>query len=242
MMISSICAGIEHSIKFINCMSKYSALFSRIGYEFKDLTLLKTALTHKSYSKNHNERLEFLGDVILSFVISDILYKLPNCFDEGDLSNCRAYLIMKDTLNELAEELQIEEFILTGINEKEHKKRSLSSIHANSIEAIIGAIYLDSSIEVCKEVVTKWYGSRVKKICPEYVKDPKTRLQEYAQARAYNLPKYSVIDIYGCEHDQTFKVSCTISDIEKISEGIGRSKRKAEQDAAKKFLEIVENE
>ncbi len=223
-------------------MSRYSQWFSLIGYEFKDNALLELALTHKSYSKTNNERLEFLGDIVLSFIISNILYKLPNDFDEGELSNCRAYLVKGETLKELAKELEIDKYLFIGFGEKKNKLRSQNSIYANAIEAIIGAIYLDSDITTCKNVVIGWYKDRINKICPEYSKDPKTILQEYAQAKAYSLPKYSVLKIYGDEHEQIFKVSCKIQELEQYSEGKGRSKRKAERDAASKFLQIINNE
>ncbi|NQY42521.1 MAG: ribonuclease III [Legionellales bacterium] len=223
-------------------MNKYSQWFSVIGYEFNNIELLKLALTHKSYSKNNNERLEFLGDIVLSFIISDILFKLPNNFNEGELSSCRAHLVQGETLQELAQELDIGKYLLVGLAEKKNKIRPGSSIYINAIEAIIGAIYLDSDINVCKTVVTKWYKNRIHEICPEYIKNPKTKLQEFAQAKSYSLPIYSLIKIHGDEHEQLFEISCKIPELNESSIGKGSSKRKAEQNAAHELLQIIKYE
>lgn len=221
---------------------KYDKLCEDIGYQFKDNTLLIQSLTHKSFSHTNNERLEFLGDTILSFVISDILFNLPRKFTEGELTSCRAFLVRGETLMELADRFSLEKYLLLGNSEKNKKNKNRGTIYANAIEAIIAAIYLDSNIASVKEVIESWYRNLIADLTPEKAKDSKTRLQEFSQAEGYILPEYKIVDITGLAHEQTFKVSCTIDGIDITTEGLGTSKRKAEQSAAKQFLQVIDNE
>ncbi|MGB0893660.1 MAG: ribonuclease III [Parashewanella sp.] len=213
-------------------------LLRTIGYEFKQPELLTQALTHRSAHHKHNERLEFLGDSILSIVISDALYHQFPKATEGDLSRMRATLVRGDTLTEIAKEFTLGEHLNLGPGELKSGGFRRESILADAVEAIIGAAYLDSDIETVRSLVLGWYEKRLKTIQPGVnQKDPKTLLQEHLQGLKKPLPEYKVIDIKGEAHDQTFTVECHIESQSKPVVGIGGSRRKAEQQAAAQMLE-----
>ncbi|QCI19824.1 MAG: ribonuclease III [Buchnera aphidicola (Brevicoryne brassicae)] len=208
-----------------------------LGYTFTHKDLLRQALTHRSASSKHNERLEFLGDSILSFVIANALYQHFPYINEGDMSRMRATLVRGNTLAEIAYEFDLGEYLKLGQGELKSGGFRRESILANTVEALIGSIYLDSNIKTVEELILKWYEKRLEKISPgDTQKDPKTRLQEYLQSKHLSLPTYFIVEIFGEAHNQLFTIHCKISIISEFLIGTGSSRRKAEQDAAKKAL------
>lgn len=208
-----------------------------LGYTFTHKDLLRQALTHRSASSKHNERLEFLGDSILSFVIANALYQHFPYINEGDMSRMRATLVRGNTLAEIAYEFDLGEYLKLGQGELKSGGFRRESILANTVEALIGSIYLDSNIKTVEELILKWYEKRLEKISPgDTQKDPKTRLQEYLQSKHLSLPAYFIVEIFGEAHNQLFTIHCKISIISEYLIGTGSSRRKAEQDAAKKAL------
>ncbi len=219
-----------------------SKLEKKIGYQFNDAALLNLALTHRSVDGKHNERLEFLGDSILSFVIADDLYHRFPKVNEGDMSRMRATLVRGHTLAELAREFALGEYLKLGPGELKSGGFRRDSILADAVEAIIGAIYLDSGTEAARCAVLSWYHSRLESIKPGVSqKDPKTRLQEFLQGRKKPLPEYSVVNIKGEAHNQEFAVSCKVAGLEDPIVALGSSRRKAEQAAAQLALEKLTN-
>jgi len=211
-------------------------LEKRIGYQFSDFSLLKQALTHRSALGSHNERLEFLGDSILSFVISTDLYKRFPKVNEGDLSRMRATLVCGKMLSEVGRGFVLSDCLILGPGELKSGGFRRDSIIADGVEAIIGAVFLDSDIDTVNKLVLSWFDSRLKSIQPGISqKDPKTRLQEHLQSRKQALPVYEVIDVKGEAHNQQFTMSCSISGIDPV-QGKGTSRRKAEQVAAQAML------
>jgi ribonuclease-3 len=218
-------------------------LTKKLGYEFNDAALLVQALTHRSAKGEHNERLEFLGDSILGFVIAEALYdKFPK-HDEGDLTRMRSSLVKGVTLAEVARDFDLGECLILGPGELKSGGHRRESILEDAIEAIIGAVYLDSTIERCKALILNWFEKRLAVIKPgNEQKDPKTRLQEFLQGRKIPLPTYEVIDTTGQSHNQEFTVRCQTSVINEIVVAKGTSRRKAEQEAAQQILALIEKE
>jgi len=211
----------------------------RIGYTFADFSLLQQALTHRSALGNHNERLEFLGDSILSYAISTDLYTRFPKVDEGDLSRMRATLVCGKMLAEIGREFQLGDCLILGPGELKSGGFRRDSIIADGVEAIIGAAFLDSDIDNVKKLILKWFDSRLNTIEPGISqKDPKTRLQEHLQSRKQPLPIYEVLEIKGEAHNQRFTMSCSIDGLKAV-EGQGTSRRKAEQIAADKMLDSL---
>ena len=212
----------------------------RIGYSFNDMALLRLALTHRSASSAHNERLEFLGDSILGFVIADELYTRFPKLDEGDMSRMRATLVRGHTLAEIGREFMLGDVLKLGPGELKSGGFRRDSILADAVEAILGAIYLDSSLASARSVLVSWYQTRLDSIDPSAgQKDPKTRLQELLQSRRKPLPVYQVTDIQGEAHNQQFTVECSIADMADVILGKGTSRRKAEQAAAELALQVI---
>lgn len=226
-----------------NTPEALARLSKRLGYQFNDQSLLLQALTHRSAKGAHNERLEFLGDSILGFAVAEQLFNQFPKESEGDLTRMRSSLVRGVTLAAMARDFKLGEHLILGQGEKKSGGHRRDSILEDAVEAIIGAIYLDSDIETCKALVLKWFESRLAEIKPGITqKDPKTRLQEYLQARKIPLPLYEVIDIKGQSHNQEFTVKCItqITELEIITKGTSR--RKAEQAAAENVLEIIAND
>ncbi len=218
-----------------------SRLMPLLGYQFEQIGLLQQALTHRSCKGRHNERLEFLGDAILSMVIAEALYQhFPNA-KEGELTRMRASLVKGVTLAEIAGELCIADYLRLGPGEMKSGGHRRESILADAFEAILGAIYLDGGLEVCKERILFWFAGRLQRITPQQQKDSKTRLQEYLQGRRLALPVYQVEQTLGEAHNQQFTVSCTIEGRAPVL-ATGSSRRKAEQDAAHTMLEQIQDE
>ncbi len=218
-------------------------LARRLAYQFKSPEYLNTALTHRSAAKKNNERLEFLGDSVLSLVISEYLYAHQGKATEGELSRLRSSLVKGDKLAELAQRLELGDYLILGSGELKSGGFRRSSILADTLEAIIGAIFLDSDYETCKQVVLALYQQELTTL-PEAssIKDFKTRLQEYMQSRQLPLPVYDVIDITGEAHAQTFTVECSVTLLDAAVAGKGTSRRKAEQQAAENTLNALTNE
>lgn len=218
-------------------MNQLDRLQCRLGYKFNQLELLKQALTHRSAASQHNERLEFLGDSILNFTIAEALYHQFPKSNEGELSRMRATLVREPTLAMLAKDFQLGDYMKLGPGELKSGGFRRESILADCVEAIIGAISLDSHLENVCQIVRHWYADLLKEIKPgDNQKDPKTRLQEYLQGCRLPLPSYEVTDIQGEAHCQIFKVECNVKNIDHTFMGIGSSRRKAEQNAAEQIL------
>lgn len=211
-----------------------------LGYEFNNVELLTQALTHRSAANKHNERLEFLGDSILSIVISDALYHQFPKATEGDLSRMRATLVKGDTLTLIAKEFKLGDYLFLGPGELKSGGFRRESILADAVEAIIGAVYLDANLDVCRDLLLSWYEERLANIKPGInQKDPKTILQEHLQGFKKPLPDYQVVAVEGEAHDQTFTVECKISELNQVVTGVASSRRKAEQLAAAQVLELL---
>ncbi|GAB2801354.1 ribonuclease III [Halomonas shantousis] len=223
-------------------MSSSLTTFSRrIGYQFRDAAFLELALTHRSYGGENNERLEFLGDSIVNFVIAEALFQRFPQAREGQLSRLRARLVKGQTLAELAREFSLGEYLRLGSGEMKSGGFRRDSILADAVEAVIGAIYLDGGMEIAKARVLSWYGTRLEAIdLQDTLKDPKTRLQEFLQSRQAALPRYDVVSVEGEAHAQTFTIECHVDMLADHTLGVGASRRHAEQQAAERALARLE--
>lgn len=212
-----------------------------IGYEFRQRDLLKQALTHRSASAHHNERLEFLGDSILGVVIAEALFQRFPQVAEGDLSRMRAAIVCGRSLAKLGRAKHVGDYLSLGQGELKSGGYRRESILADAMEAIIGAVYLDSDMETVKQMILGWFEEQLKTIKPgASQKDPKTRLQEWLQARQRPLPEYDVVATQGQAHNQKFTVTCQVEGIDEPLLGTGTSRRKAEQAAATAALEYLQ--
>lgn len=207
-------------------------LLNRIGYQFNDQALLDLALTHRSFGAANNERLEFLGDAALNFIIGHAIYQRLPGTSEGDLSRYRASLVKGTTLAVIARELGLGDHLKLGGGEKKSGGHRRDSILADAVEAIIGAIYLDGGITPCEKTVLEWFSSRLDNLSETSLKDPKTQLQEFLQARGRSLPVYEVIEVSGEAHNQHFTVECSVDGLSAPTRGEGSSRRAAEKIAA----------
>lgn len=224
-------------------IDRYARLSERLGYKFSNVELLQQALTHRSAAKQHNERLEFLGDAVLGMVVAQALYKRFPSVPEGKLTRMRSTLVKGDTLAELGREADVGELLKLGPGELKSGGHRRSSIIADAMEAILGAIYLEAGLDITAGVILRLWQSRIDRLDPnEHPKDAKTRLQEFLQSRKLPLPVYEVVDISGKDHDQTFVVHCHIEALGKPMKGVGTSRRKAEQQAARTALEKLDND
>lgn len=209
-----------------------------LAHEFGDDSLLELALTHRSCGARNNERLEFLGDSVLNQVVAEALYQQFPKASEGELSRMRAALVRGETLAEVARELELGEHIILGPGEMKSGGRQRSSILADALEAVIGAVLLDAGMETVRARVRGWFGARLQQVSPaESGKDAKTSLQEYLQGRGMPLPEYQLVRVDGEDHRQQFTVRCELPQCDIRLEGIGSSRRKAEQAAASAALE-----
>ena len=222
---------------------KHNRLCRRLNYQFNDPSLLQAAMTHRSARGLNNERLEFLGDSILGLVIARSLYEKFPTASEGQLSRMRASLVKGDTLAQMALELELGECLLLGSGELKSGGFRRSSILEDAMEAVIGAVERDGGLEAAQELVLHLYAERLQQVSLDAsTKDPKTRLQEYMQGQGKPLPVYEVVDISGDTHDQTFIVNCFVEERSDPTRGKGGSRRKAEQAAASKLLDILEKQ
>ena len=209
------------------------------GYQFGQTNLLEQALTHRSYSRQlNNERLEFLGDSILNLIISKHIYERFSDADEGDLSRIRASLVKEEALAQVARQIDLGDYIHLGGGELKSGGFRRASILADALEALIGAIYLDSDYVRTETAVLHLYREKLQSIdASANLRDPKTRLQEFLQANKNSLPSYQVEQTTGKSHDQVFIVSCKLTDLDLQSNGKGSSRKKAEQQAAQKLID-----
>jgi ribonuclease-3 len=212
----------------------------KLGYQFSDESLLQLALTHRSFGADHNERLEYLGDAFLNFVIARVVYRRFPQAPEGDLSRLRAQLVRGTTLALIARELGIEQYLRMGVGERKTGGAQRDSNLANAVEAIIGAILLDGGDAVCEQRILVWFDERIAELSlGQPLKDPKSRLQEYLQGKNLGLPDYAVAAVSGAEHQQQFTVRCTIAAMKRETEGAGSSRKRAEQEAATAMLQLL---
>ncbi|MBN9408565.1 MAG: ribonuclease III [Burkholderiales bacterium] len=214
-----------------------AALQQRLQHSFKDARLLQMAVTHRSFSAQHNERLEFLGDSVLNLAVASLLYSRLGDLSEGDLSRTRANLVKQDTLHGIAMTLALAPVLRLGEGEMRSGGRSRPSILADAVEAVIGAVYLDAGYEVAQQLVNRLFSSMdFQATMQASAKDPKTELQEWLQGRRMRLPAYRVVATLGAAHRQTFDVECAIEEEALTERGIGASRRAAEQAAAAAML------
>lgn len=214
----------------------------RLGYSFADPGLLERALSHRSLGANNNERLEFLGDAILGFEVADYLYARAVDANEGQLSRMRAHLVKRETLADVARELELGEILRLGAGELRSGGQTRDSILADAVEAIIAAVYLDGGMDQARALVRRLLGTRLAAPASEARrKDPKTLLQEYLQSMGKPLPRYDVVSTTGEQHEQTFRVICTTG-LTPDTTGEGSSRRKAEQAAADAMLQRLEEQ
>ncbi len=218
---------------------KLSRLCNKLGYTFKDISLLEVALSHRSIGKNNNERLEFLGDSVVGYVIAQELFQRLADDNEGNLSRYRSLLVKGDTLASIARHFEVGQYLKLGGGELKSGGNRRASILADTMEAIIAAITLDSDIEQARQCILSWYQSRLDNITSLDLKDPKTRLQEYLQARKYELPEYKVVSVNGKEHAQIFQVDCTVKELKLNISAQGTTRRTAEQKSAELMLEQI---
>ena len=213
-----------------------------LNYHFKDKSLLELALTHRSFQGKNNERLEFLGDSILNFIIAELLFKKFSLLPEGDLSRLRSQLVKAATLSEIGILLNLGDYLILGEGELKSSGWRRPSILADSVEAIIGAIFIDGGISAASDLIKGWFKERIDSIDPNDIqKDSKSILQELLQARKIGLPEYNVVAIEGEAHCQNFKVSCSILKLGLSIEGEGTSRKIAEQNAAEDVLKKLKN-
>jgi len=221
----------------------YDSLQELLGYRFTRRELLETALTHRSFSKTNNERLEFLGDSVLNFVVAHLLFERFPTADEGQLSRLRAHLVKGAALAVLARQFHLGEYLHLGPGERKSGGFRRDSILAGALEAVIGAVYLDGGFAVVRPLVDAIYRERLSSLTLDKgFKDPKTRLQEFLQGRGMSLPEYRVLSMGGDAHNQLFQVECRIADAKILTRGGGGNRRTAEQEAALKALALLGND
>ena len=215
----------------------------RLGYEPRDLALFGAALTHRSAAGPNNERLEFLGDAVLNLLIAHRLYEAFPRATEGELSRLRARLVSREPLAEIAVSLGVGEALQLGAGELRSGGFRRQSILADALEALCGAVFLDGGLPAAEPLVTRLFAGRIAALPdPEALKDAKTRLQEYLQSRSLTLPRYVVLGIEGEDHAQVFRVSCEVPGLALRVEGEGSSRRRAEQQAAARMLDAIEEQ
>lgn len=223
-------------------MVNYEKLQAALKYKFKDIKLLQRALTHRSHGMPHNERLEFLGDSILNFVVSTLLFAEHTEMNEGDLSRVRSNLVKQSALAEIANTLELSSFLRLGEGELKSGGFNRPSILSDAVEAIFGAIYLDGDYMAVRAVIEHLYRPLLEHMDTRTLgKDAKTYLQELVQGKGYDLPNYEVVNMRGVAHDQTFDVVCEISQLNIQVKASGTSRRAAEQLAAGQAIKHIES-
>jgi ribonuclease-3 len=220
--------------------SRLDALQQRLGHEFARGALLTRALTHRSYGADHNERLEFLGDAVLSLAVSSLLYERFAGSDEGDLTRVRAHLVREDSLHRVALQLGLPEVLRLSEGEVRGGGAQRPSILADAVEALIGATFLDGGFDCALAVVRRLFGEVIATTeIDSWTKDAKTELQEWLQARKLPVPAYRITATRGQAHNQTFEVECAVPALHLAEQGEGKSRRAAEQEAARRMLETL---
>ena len=223
--------------------SKQQWCKSTLGYDFNDNSLLDLALTHRSHSKDNNERLEFLGDAVLDLILSDTLYRGYSLMDEGNLSRMRASIVNEKSLSLVASQLLINEHLILGTGEMTSGGSQRDSILANTLEAILGAIFVDGGYDSVENIVLKIFKDNINSIDPasDY-KDSKSQLQELLQQQQKDLPQYQLIETTGDKHDQEFLIECVIDNGNIITTATAKNIKTAEQKAASKALKKLIND
>lgn len=217
---------------------RLDTLQHRLGLRFAQPALLIRALTHRSHGAEHNERLEFLGDTVLSLAVSKLLYDRFAGSDEGDLTRVRAHLVREDSLYRAALSLGLPEVVRLSEGEARGGGAQRPSILADALEAIIGAAFVDGGYDAAHALVERLFGDVIASTSADnWSKDPKTELQEWLQARKLPVPQYRIVATRGQAHAQTFEVECAVPALSTARPGIGRSRRAAEQHAARAMLE-----
>ena len=219
---------------------KHQRLQHRLGYEFLDPKTLELALTHRSCGARNNERLEFLGDSILNFIIGEALFKQFPEAREGQLSRLRSQMVKGETLAVIAREFELGDCLILGEGEMKSGGHRRDSILADTVEALIGAIYTESGFAICRERVIAWYQDRLAGLSldnPE--KDAKTRLQEFLQSKQQPLPEYTVVEVEGEAHAQMFTIECRVALLKLPSRAKASNRREAEKQAAAKVLRLL---
>ena len=221
---------------------RLDALQDRLGHRFADLELLSRALTHRSVGTDHNERLEFLGDAVLSLAISSLLFERFSGSDEGDLTRVRAHLVREDTLHKVALTFGLPEVLRLSDGEARGGGAQRPSILADALEAVIGATFIDSGFDASRAMVQRMFGDMtVNTDIASWTKDAKTELQEWLQARRLPVPTYRISATRGQAHAQTFEVECSVPALSLTHTGEGRSRRVAEQEAARRMLDSLQD-
>ena len=216
---------------------RLDALQRRIGHRFVNTTLLQRALTHRSFGADHNERLEFLGDAVLSLAVSSLLFDRFSGSDEGDLTRVRAHLVREDSLHRAAVALGLPEMMRLSEGEARGGGAQRPSILADALEAIIGAVFLDGGFQPAHAAVQRIFGEVIQATeADNWSKDAKTELQEWLQARRFAVPAYRIAATTGQAHAQTFEVECAVPALRLAQRGEGKSRRAAEQEAARRML------
>jgi ribonuclease III len=219
-----------------------AALQDRLRHRFQDPGLLARALTHRSFSAEHNERLEFLGDSVLNLAVAALLYQRLKDLPEGDLSRVRANLVKQDTLHKIAVDLGVPGMLRLGEGEARSGGHKRPSILADALEALIGAVHLDAGYTAAEALVHRLYADvDIKPQMSAAAKDPKTELQELLQGRKMQLPAYRVVSTLGAAHKQTFDVECEVAELGIVERGIGASRRAGEQAAAAAMLLVLKS-
>ena len=213
------------------------ALQARLGHRFTDTGLLQRALTHRSFGADHNERLEFLGDSVLNMAVSSLLYERFSGSDEGDLTRVRAHLVREDSLHRAALALGLPEVLRLSEGEARGGGALRPSILADAVEALIGAIFIDAGLPPASQLVRQLFGELIAgSEADSWSKDAKTELQEWLQARKLPVPAYRIVATRGQAHAQTFDVECAVPMLGLAEQGEGKSRRTAEQEAARRML------
>ena len=213
-------------------------LHERLGCSLADSGLLLRALTHRSYGPDHNERLEYLGDAVLTFVVAELLFQAHPEASEGELSRYRASLVSGDALAAIALELGLGDYLRLGEGELKSGGQRRASILADALEALVGALYLDQGLEAARALAARLFDRQLAALPQSAeLKDAKTRLQEWVQGRGLGLPAYSVLEVSGEPHEQRFRVRCDVVELAVAAEAEGSSRRRAEQEAALRVLE-----
>jgi ribonuclease-3 len=221
--------------------SNAQQLQDRLQYQFSDQTLLTLALSHRSCGSKNNERLEFLGDAVLGLTVSNFLFQRFPEAREGDLSRIRSQIVRAESLAEVARSLDLGPELLLGQGEMKSGGHRRDSILGDTVEALIGAIYLDKGMSAAEQSVVNWFADKLNAVTLDTpVKDPKTALQEWLQARGKPLPEYVVVKTQGEDHSRLFTISCKIANIESAAEATASSRRKAEQLVAEELLKQLE--
>ena len=215
-------------------------LQARIGHHFRHPELLQRALTHRSFGADHNERLEFLGDAVLSLAVSSLLFDRFSGSDEGDLTRVRAHLVREDSLHRMALQFGLPEVVRLSEGEARGGGAQRASILADALEAVIGAVFLDAGFDAARALVQRLFGAVIAGTeTGGWAKDAKTELQEWLQARRLPVPTYRIAATRGQAHAQTFEVECAVPALGLTQAGEGRSRRQAEQEAARRMLDVL---